>query len=110
MPVFIPYTDSTSLPAIGAGFEQAVLDFKLEAETTDAFQRAKDVAAFANHLGGTLLVGAKEANGVVAAYVPLTFAVATQVQDGFSQAVSQRCSPRPLIDFARVPSGAGVVL
>lgn len=69
------------------------------ADGTD-FHKAKDVAAFANHLGGTILVGAKEADprGRLERYVGLPAADAATVRDTFSKAVKDRCEPLPHFD------------
>jgi Putative DNA-binding domain len=110
MPRFEPFTETTSLPAVGDGYERAMLDFKAKGETKSAFHLAKDVAAFANHLGGTLLIGAREEGGRVARYLPLTAQEAKGVQDAVSAAVGNRLSPKPIVDFAQLPVDAGVVL
>jgi hypothetical protein len=100
----------TPLPAIGDGYERATLDLKLRVDAKKGFHAAKDVAAFANHLGGTLLVGAQETNGCVGKYEPLDEPTANASHAAISQAVRDRCSPRPLIDFVRRPHQAGIVL
>lgn len=69
------------------------------ADGTD-FHKAKDVAAFANHLGGTLLIGAKETDGQLERYVGMDPGDAGLVRDKFSKAVNDRCEPLPRIDFA----------
>lgn len=92
------YQRITSLPEIGTDIERAVMDWKVVPAATE-FHKAKDVAAFANHLGGTLLLGAAEANGQLAAYVGLSVADAGAVRAAFSKAVANRCNPFPLIDF-----------
>jgi hypothetical protein len=110
MPHFEPFLESSVLPPVGSGYERATLDLKGRGGVVSAFHKAKDVAAFANHLGGTLLIGAKETAGVVGEYEPLDESTANSIQKGFSQAVRERCSPRPLVNFARVPCGVGWVL
>jgi len=74
------------------------MDWKTKADGTE-FHKAKDVAAFANHLGGTLLVGAHEQGGQLAAYIGISPAEAGSVRDGFSKAVKDRCQPPAFIDF-----------
>ncbi len=60
MPLFRPLIKPWPLPSIGAAnTERAVLDWKTRL-AEKSFERAKDIAAFANHLGGTLLIGACE--------------------------------------------------
>ncbi len=74
------------------------MDWKA-APSAGAFEMAKDVASFANHLGGTLLIGAAERAGQLAAYVGLDPAMAGRVRDSYSKAVADRCQPRPFLDF-----------
>jgi hypothetical protein len=59
------------LPTIGSAIERPVMDWKVKA-ALNAFEKAKDVAMFANHLGGTLLIGAAEAQGHLGAYVGMS--------------------------------------
>jgi len=75
-----------------------------------AFHAARDVASFANHLGGTLLIGAHEQNGGVGAYSPMTQKQAQQARDMYSKAVTERCRPKPLFDFEMFQSDGGFVL
>lgn len=110
MPIFTPYKPPRALPAVGDGFEHATLDLKVRADLTKSFHLAKDVAAFANHLGGTLIIGAQEKNSRVEAYVPMPEADANKTQDAFSKEVAQRCSPKPLIDFGRYKNANGDVI
>ncbi|HWM87047.1 MAG TPA: hypothetical protein VNO33_14435 [Kofleriaceae bacterium] len=46
------------------------------------------MAAFANHLGGTLLIGANEVDGLLDAYVGLEEIDAALVRDSYSRAVA----------------------
>lgn len=98
VPTFIPLTKPLPLPTIGQTIERPVMDWKVK-PATHPFERAKDVAAFANHLGGTLLIGARELNGQLQAYVGMPPTEAGAVRDGYSKAVADRCMPRPAIDF-----------
>jgi hypothetical protein len=103
-------TETSPLPEIGQGYERAVLDLKLEGQVVKGFHLAKDVAAFANHLGGTLLIGAGEAHGRVAVYKPMVEAVVNDLQKAVSEAVRDRCSPRPFYDFVRRSRDGGWLL
>lgn len=102
MPFFEPLIPPRPLPPVGSAIEQAVMDFKeYRAERpVKPFERAKDVAAFSNHLGGSLVIGARE-DGHLRAYTGLTDDQAAGVRQGFSEAVADRCVPRPVFDFAR---------
>ena len=110
MAIFTEYDGQRPLPAVGHGYERATLDLKARCNLGKTVHLAKDVAAFANHLGGTILVGATEANSRVGAYTPLTEADTAATQDAISKAVADRCSPRPVLDFARYREGTGFVL
>jgi hypothetical protein len=98
MPLFERLTD---LPPKTHAVESAVLDLKKETSPTNHFELAKDVAAFANHLGGCLLIGATEVDGHVGEYDGIPPEVADKLQTSYSLAVAQRCSPKPVIDFKR---------
>jgi hypothetical protein len=74
------------------------MDWKAVADATP-FHKAKDVGAFANHLGGTLLIGAREDDGRLAAYVGLSAVDSAAAVEAYSAAVEQRCLPKPLVDF-----------
>jgi hypothetical protein len=86
------------LPPIGEAIERPVMDWKTK-PAAFAFARATDVAAFANHLGGTLLIGAREEHGQLRAYVGMTPEEAGACRDDYSKAVADRCQPRPAVDF-----------
>jgi len=101
MPFFVPQEPDQPLPQPGSAIERSVMDWKVVADGTD-FHKAKDVAAFANHLGGTLLIGAKETDprGYLEGYVGLDLPTAGAVREQFSKAVKERCEPLPQVDFA----------
>jgi hypothetical protein len=98
VPTFSPLQKPQQLPNIGQAIERPVMDWKAR-PAAFAFEKAKDVAAFANHLGGTLLIGASEANGRLHGYAGMPAADATTCRDGYSKAVADRCQPRPAVDF-----------
>lgn len=76
------------------------------------YEFAKDVAAFANHLGGTILLGAHEDidKGTIREYVPLTADECKHYEDQFSDAVRNKCFPNPRHWVVRYASGEGFVL
>ena len=98
--IFRPLVDQTTLPQQGTAIERAMMDWKVK-PAPHAFEKAKDIAAFANHLGGTLLIGAEEDNptGQLKCYVGLTLTEANDVRDSYSKSVAQRCRPLPTYDF-----------
>jgi hypothetical protein len=86
------------LPAIGQAIERPVMDWKVKPSPLP-YEKAKDAAAFANHLGGAILVGAAEKDGQLGKYVGMTPAEAGSVRDAYSKAIADRCLPRPMVDF-----------
>jgi hypothetical protein len=68
------------------------------------FHKAKDVAAFANHLGGTLLIGACEKDGQLDAYKGMSPAEAGDIRNAYSKAITDKCQPHPAVDFEEYPA------
>jgi hypothetical protein len=99
VPLYVPLIQPRELPKLHAAIERPVMDWKVKPRTTN-FERARDVARFANHLGGTLLLGAHEHDGHLQAYVGFTPAEAGAIRDSYSKAVAERCRPHPALDFA----------
>ncbi|MBK9035465.1 MAG: ATP-binding protein [Myxococcales bacterium] len=84
------------------GAEHALWDLK-ERLSHIEYEKAKDVAAFANHLGGTILIGAQEdRSSQVLTYNPLTSKEADDSEKAIAQAINNRCRPTPLINFERI--------
>jgi predicted HTH transcriptional regulator len=67
------------LPAPATANERATLDFK-RAPTTSRVENAKDVAAFANACGGTIIVGAVAKGELLLRYEPLSLSEASAAQ------------------------------
>lgn len=107
--MFTPIVSADQLPQVGVACEKTTLDFKKEL-TADAFEAAKDVAAFANAAGGTLLIGAQAQGEVVAKYFPMTSDKASAAQRFYEQSVRDRCRPGPLTRIEHLPHEGGVVL
>ncbi len=112
LPYFVPLIRPTALPSAGSAIERAVMDAKERVPSrTTRFHLAKDVAVFANHLGGNLIVGwGEDAAGCLSIERPLTPTEAKRTRKRYTEAVIQLCSPRPLIEFEEYPRGRGVVL
>ncbi len=107
---FRPAAADSPPPPLGKAHERATVDFKSTVSEATPFHLAKDVAAFANHLGGTIYVGVAEGvGGTPEAYVPLDAAAMGAAQDKYSKAL-QRCSPAPVIDFERIATDGGHIL
>lgn len=75
-----PWSQSNAIALSNTAHEKTILDLKTHYDLSDrakTFELAKDMAAFANALGGTLLVGASEKNdslgrktGRIEAFIP----------------------------------------
>jgi len=97
-------TTPADLPSPGAGRETGTLDFKGDQDPADQRELAKDIAGFANALGGALLVGAYEdtTKGVLGTYRPLDSSKAEVLKRAYELAATQRCQPNPVIDVVRI--------
>lgn len=111
-PMFKPILTEQELPPELATHETFQLDFKRTVSADNTFEMAKDVAAFANGLGGVLLVGAVEdpTNLRLGRYAPLSESEAAQVARAYEHAVRDRCRPQPLHQVIRLPKGSGFVV
>ena len=120
--VFTPITSRHQVPDVGQGFESPVLDLK---EHPDAykpyrngnrvwndFEIAKDVAAFANSIGGTILIGATQdaTTGTCSAHTPFAPALATDFESVLRNALKNRCGPIPMVQLEVIPCGTDVML
>ena len=105
MALFKPILVSPDLPAVGASRESGTFDFKAEQDPANQRELAKDVAAFANGLGGVVLVGAVEdkKRGTLSAYKPMArLEDAEALRKAYELAVTQRCVPKPVVDVVRI--------
>lgn len=92
-------------PLSAAAQEREHLDFKVFADQTKGLEHAKDIAAFANSLGGTILVGVTDTNGTLA--IPgVAGQTATQVKDIYEHA-ALKCSPKARVDAVIIQLTAG---
>lgn len=95
--MFSPIEVVTQLPNVDVGFEKASLDFKVKALGTERFEAAKDVTAFANGFGGTIIVDAAAGGEFVKKYLPLTPEAASGTQ------AAQQARRATKIRFRRLP-------
>jgi hypothetical protein len=89
--------------------EQYVLDFKETVDPANWWELAKDVAAFANAIGGVILVGVKE--GPPPVYEGLPRDIAERIQVAYENSTKEHLSPRPIVDpvLVSTPSGNFIV-
>jgi hypothetical protein len=103
-----PLFDPRELPEPGASREGLQLDLKATVDAKNGFELAKDVAAFANSAGGTILVGAHEgANNTLGKYAAMAESLAGTIRDAYNKAVSARCAPAPIVDPVLIPRDGG---
>lgn len=109
--MFEPITTEAALPPVGTA-EGATLDFKAKLDPKwTGFWLARQVASFANSVGGTLLIGAAEdGRDALKQYVPLVDAEAKKVEQDYGDAIRQRCSPQPFFQPSRVSKDGGFVV
>jgi predicted HTH transcriptional regulator len=107
-----PITNADQLPDPGTR-ESNSLDFKKNYRKDGSFQHfefGKDVAAMANAMGGTILVGAQEAASALKIYIPLSTEEADSTIRSIEEAVRDRCSPSPVVATTRIPYQTGHIV
>jgi hypothetical protein len=102
-----PIENQKDLPQIGT-LESSTLDFK-GAAPDDTIEMAKDVAAFANAQGGTLLIGA-HGGSQLQTYKPMAAGEAKRVAVAFDEAVKVRCAPSPLFSTELISYESGFIV
>jgi hypothetical protein len=122
-PMFNPIITPAQVDALLAGAEHLQVDMKGGVRAYRYFEKgadkgwnnyamAKDVAAFANANGGTLLIGAEEdrATGKLAKFASVDPADAKALRDALAEAVKERCCPQPLVDARTIRRGSDELL
>jgi hypothetical protein len=108
---FRPIESAQELPEQDA-LETAALDFKQAHEPHKSYECAKDVAAQANTLGGSLIIGAIEDRATLRlkSYRDVS-ATAKDARRDYEHAVRDLCAPRPTYTFRELErDGATVVV
>lgn len=110
--MFKPIETPGQLPTVGVANETSVLDFKVKVDPSERLEPAKDVAAFANGQGGTILIGAAGAGRgeFISKYVPLSQDDASATQKAFEAGVRDRCRPAPILTVVPLDIGGGKVV
>lgn len=81
--------------------EKSDLDFKAFADKAKMWEHAKDIAAFANALGGVLLIGADDSTGQLV-YPGIAGQTVNEIKATYEGA-AQLCSPSPVVDVVPIP-------
>jgi len=103
MATYKPIETIEDLPHTTSARENLVLDFKSTVATKVWWELAKDVAAFANHVGGTLLIGASEKSPDGVHYNGLDADEAESITKAYENAVAEHCLPRPIVRVIPIP-------
>ena len=112
-----PITSENAVAKLAGASEHAILDFKSRydfvSDKTKSFEIAKDICAFANHLGGTIVVGAEEGKGVrrglIAAFFPLTNPAPGELVKEVDRVIRNFCLPVPIVNAVSIELDAGQV-
>lgn len=119
-PLYI--TTINDLPMVDTAYETSVFDMKTAINSPtqtggtfvyDFIELAKDIAAFANSIGGVILVEAQEAkrgNGRLKGYVPVSDTEAKQIRNAYNTAARDHCRPSPMIDIHILPKDSGYII
>jgi hypothetical protein len=97
MPLFKPIRDFDDLPPVGGSTrtqEAQSIDHKSSYSPDNRGEMAKDMAAFANALGGVILVGTSKDDEPLA-YPGISRDFANRLSDGFADAHARHLSPKP---------------
>ncbi|GEM_PF-4119136 len=100
-----PLTPENVVAKLSVASEHAISDFKATYAATDptkGFEIAKDVCAFANHLGGTIIVGVHEGTGarkgMIGTFAALTNPTPGDLVKAIDRAMRLYCSPQPSVN------------
>jgi len=77
--------------------EGETIDYKSVADASEWWELAKDIAAFANHLGGVILVGASEQPNGLPNHHGLPPAKVAELVHAYDMAGRDKCRPSPLV-------------
>src|SRR5258708_6219854 len=97
--LYQPVRTLADLREIELSTEGRSLDFKGAADPAEWWELAKDIAAFANHVGGTILVGAAEQADGTAVFPGVAEPMAKDLAREYENAAKDKCKPRPLISI-----------
>jgi hypothetical protein len=96
------------LPAPNSTCERPDIDFKLSAApTASPIEMAKDVAALANTVGGSIIIGAATAGSLITSYPGIAASVAALLPNAFEKAAKERCRPSPRMASQQISRSGG---
>ena len=93
----------SDVEALANEVEGEDLDYKGKQSPVEWWELAKDIAAFANHLGGVLLLGAYERSDGRPNFGGLAPDEVTKLIVAYHDAALKRCQPPVVISCVRIP-------
>ena len=96
-------TTPEEVTALATEPEGETVDYKGTAKPKEWWELAKDVAAFANHLGGVVLLGAFERPDGVPSLQGLPPDEVKALASAYEEVARDRCRPSPLVTCSRIP-------
>jgi hypothetical protein len=103
--MWTPLDQENARPRLRSAVEHAYFDFKQRYDQDDPAticEVAKDIAAFANHLGGTILVGAVEGRGESRGRAVAFYSTPIAATSGLVATASALCRPVPIVSTERI--------
>ncbi len=92
-----PILSEQDLPPINTSCERSDIDFKNGQAPKPSIEHAKDIAALANTIGGSIIIGAETNGTIVVGYPGIADVVASELPNAFEQSASERCRPVPKV-------------
>ncbi len=93
-----PIVSVGDLPPEGTSSELSSLEFKKSVDPSDSVEMAKDGAALANTIGGSILVGAIADGQRLVRYDGIAPALGKRLGEVYERAVKDLCRPTPQLD------------
>lgn len=94
---------AAEVTALAAEPEGETVDYKGTAKAKEWWELAKDVAAFANHLGGVVVLGAFERADGLPELRGLPSDEVRELASAYEKVARDRCRPSPLVTCDRIP-------
>src|SRR6266851_2609399 len=103
VPMTFPILQETDLPVPGSTCERSDIDFKGMVDSSEALELAKDIAALANTVGGSVVIGASTRGSQLLDYPGIAKKDAGKIPEAHEKAATDRCRPAPKVATYVVP-------
>ncbi len=105
-----PILQETDLPVLGSKCERSDIDFKAMVDSSDTLELAKGIAALANTVGGSVVIGASTRGSQLLDYPGIAKKDAGKIPEAYEKAATNRCRPAPQVASNVLPRGSRVVV